>query len=52
MVNEDKKEEWDLESLEKTDYLPNRKGKFFADYVYMFGAAVAALLMLVAMWSK
>jgi hypothetical protein len=45
-------EDWSVDKLEKTDYLQRRKGKFFADYLYMIGAGLAALLMIIAIVSK
>jgi hypothetical protein len=49
--NNESEEDWTLSDLKKTDYLPKRP-KFFADNVFPIGAAVAAILMIVAMLSR
>ncbi|MDJ0625852.1 MAG: hypothetical protein QNJ31_05745 [Candidatus Caenarcaniphilales bacterium] len=46
----EREDEWSLESLDKTEYLQNRKS-YFADDVYKIGAAACAILVLIALYA-
>jgi len=47
-VDSKQDEDWNLDSLKKTDYLPPRKG-YINDDIFKFGAGLAAFLAVAAL---
>jgi hypothetical protein len=47
-VEKNHEDDWALDKIEKSSYLPPRK-PFFADEIYQAGAAIAAILAIVAL---